>query len=137
MLPKIFETNDNKSLEKRGGMGRVRFGSNTDLLCLLRVITITKIWPGLGVSLRVSLLFSACDSYFDRVTYFIPYLEGSFWYLTSSFARFGASRLLLPVNICCANIAFYGDFFIFRFTFEECHGRPDVMQCNRLTNTHE
>jgi hypothetical protein len=34
-------------------------------------------------------------------------------------ARFGASRLLLPVNICCANKAFYGDFFMFRFTFEE------------------
>ena len=32
--------------------------------------------------------------------------------------RFGASRLLLPVNVCCANIAFFGDFFIFRFTFE-------------------
>jgi hypothetical protein len=33
--------------------------------------------------------------------------------------RFGTSRLLLPVIVCCANIAFYGDFFMFRFTFEE------------------
>jgi hypothetical protein len=34
-------------------------------------------------------------------------------------ARFGASRLHLPVIVCCANIAFFGDFFMFRFTFEE------------------
>jgi hypothetical protein len=29
----------------------------------------------------------------------------------------GASRLLLPVSVCCANIAFLGDFYMFRFTF--------------------
>ena len=34
-----------------------------------------------------------------------------------SIIRFGASRLLLPVNVCCANRAFLGDFFMFRFTF--------------------
>ena len=32
--------------------------------------------------------------------------------------RFGASRLLLPVIVCAANIAIFGDFFMFRFTFE-------------------
>jgi hypothetical protein len=26
--------------------------------------------------------------------------------------RFGASRLHLPVIVCCANIAFFGDFFM-------------------------
>ena len=39
--------------------------------------------------------------------------------LSAVLRRFGTSRLLLPVSVCCANIAFYGDFFIFRFTFEE------------------
>ena len=28
--------------------------------------------------------------------------------------RFGTSHLLLPVNVCCANIAFFGDYFMFR-----------------------
>ena len=39
-------------------------------------------------------------------------------YICAYWSRFGASRLLLPVNVCCANIAFFGDFFIFRFTCE-------------------
>jgi hypothetical protein len=29
------------------------------------------------------------------------------------------AAFFLPVNVCCANRAFYGDFFMFRFTFEE------------------
>ena len=38
---------------------------------------------------------------------------------TQALVRFGASRLLLLVIVCCADITFFGDFFMFHFTFEE------------------